>query len=150
MGVIYLKVNKVQNFNIEKTKVNQNTNSDKLLFTELMAQKKDEKTIERLNKLINDIQKQGKALAEKRTVNELMRYKKMVKEFLDEAVEYGLSLEKRGGFRFGGRTRLLKIIKTVDKKLVEITDEIINREKKGLDILKLVGEIEGLLIDIYT
>ena len=45
---------------------------------------------------------------------------------------------------------MFKIVKVIDEKLLDLTDEIIAKEKKGLDILKCVGEIQGLLVNIYA
>ncbi|MTI46618.1 YaaR family protein [Sporosalibacterium faouarense] len=145
-----MKINRIERSSIEKIKSKDQTVSDKVSFKELMSEKRDQKTVERLTGLLNDIKDQGKILSEKRTVDNLMKYKKMVKEFMDEAVDHGLNLEKRGGFRRGGRSRILKIVSQVDKKLMEVTDAVIKDEKKGLNILRLTGEIEGLLINIYA
>jgi len=145
-----MKINRVDKSRVNNVKAKNNTYSEKVSFKELMSEKRDSKTVERLSQLLDDIKSQGKLLADKRTVDNLMKYKKMVKEFMDEAVEYGLKLDKRGGFRRGGRSRILKIVSQVDKKLLEVTDAVIKEEKKGLNILKLVGEVEGLLLNIYA
>lgn len=145
-----MKINRIEKSRVENVKNKKSEYADKVSFKELMSQKRDEKTITKLNQLLDDIKEQGKILNDKRTIDNLMKYKKMVKEFMDDAVEYGLNLEKHGGFRRGGRSRILKIVSQVDKKLLEVTDAVIKDEKKGLNMLKLVGEIEGLLINIYA
>ena len=145
-----MKVNRVERSKVENIKQNKTDTYSEVSFKELMSDKRESKAQERLNNMFEDIKEQGKVLSEKKTVDNLMKYKKMVKDFLNEAVEYGLKLEKRGGFRRGGRSRILKLISQVDKKLLEVTDAVINDEKKSLNILKLVGEIEGLLINIYA
>ncbi len=145
-----MKVNRVERSKVENIKQNKPETYSEVSFKELMSDRRDSKAQERLNNMFEDIKEQGKVLSEKKTVDNLMKYKKMVKDFLNEAVEYGLKLEKRGGFRRGGRSRILKLISQVDKKLLDVTDAVINDEKRGLNILKLVGEIEGLLINIYA
>ena len=145
-----MKVNRVERSKVENIKQNKTDTYSEVSFKELMSDKRESKAQERLNNMFEDTKEQGKVLSEKKTVDNLMKYKKMVKDFLNEAVEYGLKLEKRGGFRRGGRSRILKLISQVDKKLLEVTDAVINDEKKSLNILKLVGEIEGLLINIYA
>lgn len=145
-----MKINRIEKTRVDKVQKKEQPTSDKVSFKELISDKRDQKTVERLNGLLNDIKDQGKVLSEKRTIDNLMKYKKMVKEFMDEAVEHGLNLEKRGGFRRGGRSRILKLVSQVDKKLLEVTDAVIKDEKKGLNLLKLTGEIQGLLINIYA
>lgn len=123
---------------------------DKVIFQEMMSEKRDKGQLDKLEEMLSKIDKKGKDLSEKQTIANLLDYKKMVKEFVADAVEYGLKLEKQGGFRRGGRSRVFKLVKKVDEKLLNLTDEIISKEKKGLDILKCVGEIQGMLLNIYA
>lgn len=144
-----MKINKVNRLNVNKVN-NRTAEKPSISFGALMSQKKDDKTLEKLNNLLKDVRKEGKLLADKRTIDNLLRYKKKVKEFMNEAVDYGLKLDRRGGFRPGRRSRVLSIVSKVDEKLLEVTDAIVDEEKKGLNILKLVGEIEGLMVNIYA
>ncbi len=145
-----VRINSIEQARVNQVKPKFDTSLEETSFKELISQKRDQKTVDRLNSMLKGIKDQGKLLSEKRTVDNLMKYKKMVSEFMNEAVEYGLKLDKQGGFRRGGRSRILKIVSKVDEKLLEVTDAVIDDEKKGLNILKLVGEIEGLLLNIYA
>ncbi|MES9803355.1 DUF327 family protein, partial [Priestia megaterium] len=42
------------------------------------------------------------------------------------------------------------LVKEVDTKLVDLTNDILQKEKDSLNLLKRVGEIQGLLINMYT
>ncbi|KFL16474.1 YaaR family protein [Geobacillus stearothermophilus] len=119
-------------------------------FTEVMAKTRRDVVWERINEQVRQIEEQGKKLAESRTVEDLRKYKQLVKSFLDDAVKNGLQLEEQRGFSRGGRARIYKLVKEVDQKLVELTNEVLKKEQKGLEILRLVGEIQGLIINIYT
>ena len=55
------------------------------------------------------IEDQGKVLADSRTVEDLKKYKKLVKEFMDSAVKNGLRLEEQRGFNRRGRTKVYKL-----------------------------------------
>lgn len=44
----------------------------------------------------------------------------------------------------------MKTVETIDAKLVELSEEILNKEKSSLEILEMIGEIKGLLINLYT
>ena len=48
------------------------------------------------------------------------------------------------------RTKIYKIVKEVDKALIDLTNSVLDKEKNSLDILSRVGEIKGLLINMYT
>ncbi|WP_100406853.1 YaaR family protein [Bacillus solitudinis] len=119
-------------------------------FSEVIGQKRDEKVYERLSLLMGKIDDQGKVLSESRTVDELRKYKQLVKEFMEDAVQFGLSLEERRGFNRRGRTKIYKIVQEVDRKLLDLTDAVLEKQKKGLDILNMVGEIKGLLVNVYA
>ncbi|WP_416149590.1 YaaR family protein [Salipaludibacillus sp. HK11] len=122
----------------------------KVSFQEIMKHGRDNVQYERLGQLMQKIDDQGKTLSESRTVDELRKYKGLVKEFMDDAVKLGLSLEERKGFNRRGRTKVYKIVREVDRKLLDLTDAVIKDQKKGLDILNMVGEIRGLLVNIYA
>jgi len=146
-----MKINKVNKPSINGTsKANGPNMSEQVKFQEMMNEKRDKNQSERFTQMLDKVEKQGKKLAEKQTVANLLEYKKMVKEFVNEAVDHGLKLEKQGGFRRGGKSKIFKIIKKIDEKLLEITDEIISTEKKGIDILSSVGEVQGMLVNIYA
>ncbi|PRO66741.1 YaaR family protein [Alkalicoccus urumqiensis] len=120
-------------------------------FQEIMKQgRQNNAQYERLGQLLHQIEDQGKVLSESRTVEELRKYKQLVKEFMDDAVKTGLNLEENRGFNRRGRTKVYKIVKEVDSRLVDLTDAVVRTQKKGLDILKMTGEIQGLLVNLYA
>lgn len=121
----------------------------KVSFLEILELKDDDRTKKHLEDLLQYVEEKGKKLSENRTVEALFEYKKMVKSFIEEAVEFGLKIDEKRGFSRGGRTRILKTVSAIDNKLLELTDVIMKQEEKNLNILKKVGEIKGLLVNIY-
>jgi len=103
-----------------------------------------------LDKLIQDIEAQGEKLSRYRTFRELTKFKRMVKGFLEDTVSKGLDLSKSSSFGFDGTHSTLALVKEVDQKLVELTEQVMDHEKKTVDLLGLIGEIKGLLVNIYT
>ncbi|NSL51774.1 YaaR family protein [Calidifontibacillus erzurumensis] len=145
-----MDVQKIGKIGLNQIKAKKSVPTESISFQEVMGKSRQEMVYEKLTKLVQDIEEQGKVLAESRTIDELRKYKKMVKQFMDEAVQHGLQLEERRGFNRRGRTKIYKIVKEVDKKLIELTNTVLDKEQKSLDILSMVGEIKGLLINIYT
>ncbi|MCK1995386.1 YaaR family protein [Peribacillus muralis] len=116
-----------------------------------MVQTQDQKMqIQTLNRLIGDIEGAGQRLVRSRTFRELAKYKTLVKRFVKEAVEYGLELKQSTSWNQYGQSRPLKTVETIDARLVELSEEILNKEKSSLEILEMIGEIKGLLINLYT
>jgi uncharacterized protein len=145
-----MEVQKVTRANVSNVSRKEEAAMESVSFTEVMAKKRSDIVWERLQQQVQQIEEQGKKLAESRTVEDLKKYKRLVKQFLDDAVQNGLQLEEQRGFSRGGRARIYKIVKEVDRKLIELTNEVLQKEQKGLEILRLVGEIQGLIINIYT
>lgn len=145
-----MEVNKVTRSTVGRVQKKDQVAAESINFTEVMGKKRENLLHEKMTKMMQDIEEQGKVLSESRTIDDLKKYKKLVKEFMEDAVNNGLQLEEQRGFNRRGRTKVYKIVKEVDKKLIDLTNAVLEKEQKGLDILNLVGEIKGMLINIYT
>jgi uncharacterized protein len=118
-------------------------------FEEVMNKRSQQLDVEKLNKLIEQIDMQGERLGRSRTIKDLKHYKSLVKNFMEEAVKNGVALKERHGFSRRGRSKVYKIITEIDKKLTDVTNAVLDKEKKGINILDTVGEIKGLLVNMY-
>jgi uncharacterized protein len=145
-----MDVQKVGKIGLNQIEKKTQVATESISFSEVMGKKRENLLYDKFTKMAKEIEDQGKVLSESRTVEDLKRYKKMVKSFLEEAVQNGLQLENQRGFNRRGRTKVYKIVKEVDAKLMQLTNEVLKKEQKGLNILNLVGEVQGLLINIYT
>lgn len=119
-------------------------------FQQMVQTQNQKMQIQTLNRLIVDIEGAGQRLVRSRTFRELAKYKALVKRFVKEAVEYGLELKQSTSWNEYGQSRPLKTVETIDARLVELSEEILNKEKSSLEILEMIGEIKGLLINLYT
>ncbi|MGG3449211.1 YaaR family protein [Domibacillus aminovorans] len=145
-----MEVNRVSKIALNRTERKEETAKASVSFTDVISNKRQNVALEKMTGMMKEIETQGEKLAEHRTIDDLRKYKKMVKEFMEEAVNSGLQLEEQRGFNRRGRTKVYKIVKEVDSRLTQLANEVINKEKSHLDILNKVGEIQGLLINIYT
>lgn len=103
-----------------------------------------------LQGLLKSITVQGEKLSKFRSFRDLVKFKRMVKGFLQETVYNGLELKQSHSFGLESRGQQLAIVTEIDEKLIELTEELMNQEKKTVDLLELIGEIKGLLINLYT
>ncbi|WP_226038391.1 YaaR family protein [Aquibacillus saliphilus] len=103
-----------------------------------------------LQKLMTQLTNQGERLTKFRSFKDLAKYKRLVKDYVQETVQYGMNLKHSHSWSMDGDSRRLTIVKEIDKKLVELTDELMDTEKRSLGILEIIGEIKGLLINLYT
>lgn len=101
-----------------------------------------------LERLLTQIDEQGKVLTKERTLQNVTAYKRLVKQFLEEAVHHGLTLSEKNSTDRYGRHRTFKLVETIENKLVELQEEILDKEKDGVNLLSLIGEIKGMLVDL--
>ena len=104
----------------------------------------------RLSTLMEEITMQGDKLAKKRDVRDMKRYRGLIKEFMNEIINRSHSFSRENFLDRKGRHRVYGIIRLVDENLDELARELMKDEKDHLAILSRIGEIRGLLLDIFT
>lgn len=104
----------------------------------------------RLTSLMEEITMQGDKLAKKRDVRDMKRYRGLIKEFMNEIINRSHSFSRENFLDRKGRHRVYGIIRLVDENLDELARELMKDEKDHLAILSRIGEIRGLLLDIFT
>lgn len=105
---------------------------------------------ERLNTLMEEITMQGNRLAKKRDIKDMKKYRSLIKEFMNEVVSRSHSFSRENFLDRRGRHRVYGIIRLVDENLDELAQELVKDETDNLSILNKIGEIRGLLLDIFT
>jgi len=103
---------------------------------------------EELKYLMNDIEEQGKRLAKRMNLEELLRYKKLVAQFLDKAVHEMFQLNKKSEWDRRGRHNIYALVRKVNEELEKLTEEVIASQKDQLFVLSCVDDIRGLLMDL--
>lgn len=104
----------------------------------------------RLQSLMEEITMQGDKLAKRRDVKDMKHYRSLVKEFMNEVVTHSHSFSRENFLDRRGRHRVYGIIRLVDENLDQLAQELMKDEKDNLAILNKIGEITGLLLDIFT
>lgn len=100
--------------------------------------------------LVDQISNQAEKLAGKVDIGELKMYKRLVSEFLDEAVNNSHKFMKENKLDRRGRNRVYAIIKRINGDLEDLTQEVLKDEKDNLLILQKLDDIRGLVLDIIT
>ncbi|MGE7676041.1 YaaR family protein [Lysinibacillus sp. NPDC094403] len=118
-------------------------------FGDMVVKQGTKLQTDQLTRLLGDISTAGDRVARSRNLRELARFKMLVKRFLQETVEHGMELKQSHTWNRFGEGRRLKIIETIDTRLVELTQDILDEEKEAIDLLDKIGEIKGLLINLY-
>lgn len=104
----------------------------------------------KVDALMQDITAQGNRIAEHMDIRDLKHYRGLIKDFLNEVVYRSHKFSRENFLDRRGRHRVYGIIKLIDENLDELAGELLKDEKNHIDILNRIGEIEGLLLDIFT
>ncbi|MBU5214753.1 MULTISPECIES: YaaR family protein [Heyndrickxia] len=146
-----MKINQDLRLGLDNKRPDQKgSNSSNIKFTEIIHKQDEKLQIEQLNKLISEIDQAGERLSRSRTFKDLTKYKNLVKRFIKETVDFGMNLKQSHTWNQYGEGRKLSIVEQIDKHLVELTEDYIKKDKTQIDILGKIGEIKGLILNIYT
>lgn len=105
---------------------------------------------DRLNLMIEEIVMQGDKIIKRMDVKDMRKYRSLIKEFMNEIVNRSHKFSRENFLDRRGRHRVYGIIRLVDEKLDELAQELVKDERDTISILAKVGEIRGLLLDIFT
>ena len=105
---------------------------------------------DRLNLMMEEIVMQGDKITKRMDVKDMRRYRALIKDFMNEIVNRSHKFSRENFLDRRVRHRVYGIVRLVDGKLDELAQELMKEEKDEIAILAKVGEIRGLLLDIFT
>jgi len=118
------------------------------VFRRTLTDLSKEMHINRLQELKKDIDEQGALLAERVDVKELEKYRRLIREFLDEIVSNGYTFSREDAYASRGKHRYIATVKIVDEKLDELGKEVMKEQADRIEILGRIDDIRGLLLDL--
>ncbi|MCM1088691.1 MAG: YaaR family protein [Blautia sp.] len=145
-----IKVNQVQqNMPVEQVQQQAQEADGTFKFT-LVSRIEEQELQNALTQMMEEITRQGDKLAKHRDIKDMKRYRALIKDFMNEIVNRSHVFSRENFLDRKGRHRVYGIIRLVDKNLDELAQELVKDEKDNLAILNKIGEIRGLLLDIFT
>ena len=144
-----IRVNDIQQINQMASAKAPEEADDSFKFT-LTSAIEDTDLQEKLTTMLKDISTQGNLIARHMDISEMKKYRMQIKDFLNEIVNRSHKFSRENFLDRKGRHRVYGIIRLIDSNLDELAKLLMEDEKKHIDILDKIGEIEGLLIDIVT
>ncbi|MBQ9142202.1 MAG: YaaR family protein [Lachnospiraceae bacterium] len=144
-----IKINQIQ----QTTQVEQTTqvNQSDPTFKFTLASHIEEAELQtKLQGLMQAISEEGEKLAKRKDLRDLKHYRALVKEFMNEIISRSHTFSRENFLDRRGRHRVYGIIRLVDENLDALAQELMKDEKDNLKILSTIGEIRGLLLDIFT
>jgi len=119
-------------------------------FRSKLEEIQQENIKEELKILYDEIETITAKLKDKLFIEDLLEYKKAVREFLNVTINNSHIFYKENSLDRRGRHRVYSLVKKVDNELDELTKDFLNIEDNRLKILKRLDDIKGMLIDILT
>lgn len=145
-----MKISQEMRAQIDSTTQQQKNNTEaKESFSRVMTAEAQKGKQQGLEQFMDSIAQQGDKLARFRSFPDFVKFKRMIKSFLHEVVSSGFSLKHDHNFSLNGQSRKLSLVEAVDEKLLQLADNLMSQENKNVDLLGLIGEIKGLLMNVY-
>lgn len=105
---------------------------------------------QKIDSMLLDITAQGDRIARHMDIRDMRKYRELIREFMNEVVFRSHKFSRENFLDRKGRHRVYGIIKLIDANLDELAQELVKDEKDHITILNKIGEIRGLLLDIFT
>jgi len=113
-------------------------------FSRLLAVKKTKQDENVLDSLLLELDNCGSQLTERKTMATFYQYKQAVRQLLDELSRQTYEVTEQTSYRTGAEQQIVRV---VDKKLAELYQKLLSDEAHQLELLSLIGELKGILID---
>lgn len=137
----YGAVSKLSNIVIRK--------SNSSAFDQELAHKRQADNQMRMQELLNQIDQFSAKLSKTFTIQDLFHYKKLVKQFLFEAINRAYVLQHERGRNRRGRIMLITI-NVIDKEVEKVIEDFAAQKKEPMDILGTLDKIRGMMIDLMV
>ena len=144
-----IKVNQVQQ-SMPVGQTQQTHDTDGTFKFTLVSRIEEQDLQNALAGMMEEITRQGDKLAKHRDIKDMKRYRALIKDFLNEVVNRSHAFSRENFLDRKGRHRVYGIIRLIDENLDQLAQELVKDEQDNLAILSKIGEIRGLLLDIFT
>lgn len=124
--------------------------SSEKTFSEHLAAATNDNISHHLDQEMEVIHELGRRLSRSLALSDLKKYREKVADFLKFCVSQGLCCEEQQFPARYGRSKILSIVKTVNKRLLTLAELMLSENKNSINVMALVDEIRGLLFDLYA
>lgn len=115
-------------------------------FSQSFNSQMEKRSEQQLKEMFDNIKKKGNRLAITKCYSDVKAYKKMIKDYLESVLNYMYKVKKDISF---WQTQYFITVDTIDQKLEELTQMLVNDQKENLGVAATIDDITGLLVDIY-
>lgn len=116
-------------------------------FDQELGQRQEVMCQLKMQEILAEIDKITQRLNRNINLNDLMLYKKLVRDFLKEATSEAYQLVKKRGRNRSGRT-ILVTVNTIDHEIENLIREFREQKTEPMEILTALDKIRGMLLDL--
>lgn len=135
---------------IGKRDVNEVVPGQKSTFASDLIEKEDQLSQMRMKEILVEIDKLGSRLSSSMNLDDLMKYKKLVQNFLKEATARAYAVNRESSFSRRGARSVLVTIKNISKEIEEMLTEFARGKRDSFDVLETIDKIRGMLVDLLA
>lgn len=132
---------------LKKAGFNEVTRRAPANFEQELSSKREGQLQYKMQELLAEIDKVNERLKKSLTINDLMFYKKLVKDFLKEASEQAFLVNQQRARSRRGRSILITI-KTIDAEVEQMIDDFLRHKTEPTEVLEQLDKIRGMLVDL--
>jgi len=121
---------------------------DNAVFRRTLTDLSSEMHQARLQEMKNQIDEQGKRLGDRVDVKEFEKYRRLIREFLDEVVSNGYTFSREDAYASRGRHRYIATVRVVNEQLDKLGKEVMKEQADKIEVLHKIDDIRGLLLDL--
>jgi uncharacterized protein len=115
-------------------------------FSQSFDSQREKQSEDQFKETFEKIKRKGKRLSVTKNFIDVDDYKRMIKEYLQYVINHMYNVKRNMSF---WQTQYYITVDTIDKKLEELTEMILDDQKENLNIASIIDEITGLLVDVY-
>ncbi len=101
------------------------------------------------DRLIEVVSRLGDRLVQHPSVDAAQAYRDAVMELVQRAVYGGLAVQQLSAQGHMGKQKIFMQIQQIDQYFVGMMHQVMHHQQEPMDLLKIVGEIKGLLISLH-
>ncbi|MEN6351633.1 MAG: YaaR family protein [Syntrophomonas sp.] len=116
-------------------------------FEQELTQRREVESQFKMQEILKELDRLSEKLNHNLNINDLMLYKKMVKNFLKEATSQAYLLKQERGRNRRGRT-MLTTISTINLEVEQLIDDFMKKKKEPIEVLTALDKIRGMLVDL--
>lgn len=125
-------------------------NAKQSVFMDTLKETDSDHRRQACDDILRQIDSLSEDLKKAPTPSGIKKYRRLVASFLKEAMSQTYELNEETHWDRSGNRKSFLTVRKINNALEELTNEVMDREKKQIDLVAKLDEIRGMLLDLYV